>query len=245
MINEPYTEKNNNNVNLKLYFLKHEYMYMTNGSIVNSYTSYNQPVTILSDITDLKEFSSLFYILFSFEGPVLAPEGQSHTPTSPSPQLEELEPRFLEFEQDPPNWRELASPEEMSSLSKKETKRQEVINGTKDRWIQPTVRRLHCFKSIPVPRPLSELYATEHAHVRMLSVLQGIFSKPLEREELLTTIELSTIFPSLDEIIEMHCKSPESAMSAVFAAISTTRDRTLSAVSRMLLSALAKQMYHL
>lgn len=40
----------------------------------------------------------------------------------------------------------------------------------------------------------------------MLSVLQVIFSKPLEREELLSTIELSTIFPSLDEIIEMHCK---------------------------------------
>lgn len=47
-----------------------------------------------------------------------------------------MEPRFLEFEQDPPNWRELASPEEMSSLSKKETKRQEVINGMEDRRIQ-------------------------------------------------------------------------------------------------------------
>ncbi|XP_029695184.1 rho guanine nucleotide exchange factor 1 isoform X5 [Takifugu rubripes] len=113
----------------------------------------------------------------SFEGPVLDPEGPSHSPTSPSPQLEEMEPRFLEFEQDPPNWRDLACPEALTSLSKKERKRQEVIN---------------------------ELFATEHAHVRMLSVLQGIFSKPLEREELLTTIELSTIFPSLDEIIEMH-----------------------------------------
>uniref|UniRef100_H2RRD3 Rho guanine nucleotide exchange factor (GEF) 1 n=1 Tax=Takifugu rubripes TaxID=31033 RepID=H2RRD3_TAKRU len=115
--------------------------------------------------------------LSSFEGPVLDPEGPSHSPTSPSPQLEEMEPRFLEFEQDPPNWRDLACPEALTSLSKKERKRQEVIN---------------------------ELFATEHAHVRMLSVLQGIFSKPLEREELLTTIELSTIFPSLDEIIEMH-----------------------------------------
>uniref|UniRef100_H3CRZ0 Rho guanine nucleotide exchange factor (GEF) 1 n=1 Tax=Tetraodon nigroviridis TaxID=99883 RepID=H3CRZ0_TETNG len=118
-------------------------------------------------------------LLHPFEGPVLVPEGQSHSPTSPSPQLEEMEPRFLEFEQDPPNWRELASPEALSGLSKKETKRQEVIN-------------------------VSELFATEHAHVRMLSVLQMIFSKPLEREQLLTTIELSTIFPNLDEIIEMH-----------------------------------------
>ncbi|XP_039973615.1 rho guanine nucleotide exchange factor 1b isoform X2 [Xiphias gladius] len=115
--------------------------------------------------------------LHPFEGPVLAPEGPGHSPTSPSPQLEEMEPRLLEFENDPPNWRECASPEALSTLSKKETKRQEVIN---------------------------ELFATEHAHVRMLSVLQMVFSKPLEREELLTSTELSAIFPNLDEIIEMH-----------------------------------------
>lgn len=69
----------------------------------------------------------------SFDGPVLFPEGPGHSPTSPSPQLEEMEPRLLEFEQDPPNWRELASPEAMSSLGKKETKRQEVINGEEER----------------------------------------------------------------------------------------------------------------
>nr|XP_020445749.1 rho guanine nucleotide exchange factor 1 isoform X3 [Monopterus albus] len=113
----------------------------------------------------------------SAEGPVLDSEGHGHSPTSPSPQVEEMEPRLLEFEQDPPNWRELASPEALSSLSKKETKRQEVIN---------------------------ELFATEHAHVRMLSVLQAVFSRPLEREELLSATELSAIFPNLDEIIEMH-----------------------------------------
>ncbi|XP_078108623.1 rho guanine nucleotide exchange factor 1 isoform X4 [Sander vitreus] len=113
----------------------------------------------------------------SFEGPVSLPEGPGHSPTSPCPQLEEIEPRFLEFEHDPPNWRELAPPEALSSLSKKETKRQEVIN---------------------------ELFATEHAHVRMLSVLQMIFSKPLEREGLLASPELAAIFPNLDEIIEMH-----------------------------------------
>nr|XP_043889486.1 rho guanine nucleotide exchange factor 1b isoform X2 [Solea senegalensis] len=111
------------------------------------------------------------------EGLLLSPEGPGQSPTSPSPQLEELSPRLLEFEHDPPNWRELASPEALSSLSKKETKRQEVIN---------------------------ELFATEHAHVRMLSVLQMVFSKPLERVELLNSTELETIFPSLDEIIDMH-----------------------------------------
>ncbi|XP_054869613.1 rho guanine nucleotide exchange factor 1b isoform X3 [Amphiprion ocellaris] len=115
--------------------------------------------------------------LHPVDGTVLVPEGPGHSPTCPSPQLEEMEPRLLEFEQDPPNWRELASPEALSSLSKKETKRQEVIN---------------------------ELIATEHAHVRMLSVLQMVFSKPLERQELLAATELAAIFPSLDEIIEMH-----------------------------------------
>ncbi|XP_072769042.1 rho guanine nucleotide exchange factor 1 isoform X1 [Nerophis lumbriciformis] len=114
---------------------------------------------------------------FSNEGPIQPQEGSGSSPASPAPQPEEMEPRLLEFEQDPPNWRELASPEALSSLSKKETKRQEVIN---------------------------ELFATEHAHVRMLSVLQMIFSRPLEREELLTATELAAIFPNLDEIIEMH-----------------------------------------
>ncbi|KAK7886869.1 hypothetical protein WMY93_026490 [Mugilogobius chulae] len=113
----------------------------------------------------------------SFEGPALVADLPGASPTSPSPQLEEVEPRLLEFEQDPPNWRELASPDVLSGLSKKEMKRQEVIN---------------------------ELFATEHAHVRMLSVLQMIFSKPLERQELLTGDEVAAIFPNLDEIIEMH-----------------------------------------
>ncbi|XP_071326342.1 rho guanine nucleotide exchange factor 1 isoform X3 [Trachinotus anak] len=115
--------------------------------------------------------------LHPIDGPVLVPEGPGQSPTSPSPQQEEIDPRLMEFEHDPPNWREQASPEALSSLSKKETKRQEVIN---------------------------ELFATEHAHVRMLSVLQTVFSKPLEREELLTATEIAAIFPNLDEIIEMH-----------------------------------------
>ncbi|KAM6967633.1 rho guanine nucleotide exchange factor 1 [Aplochiton taeniatus] len=113
------------------------------------------------------------------DSPILFPEGSAAgpSPTGPAPQQEEVEPRLLELEQDPANWRELADPEALAHLSKKETKRQEVIN---------------------------ELFATEHAHVRMLSVLQMVFSKPLEREEILSATELATIFPSLDEIIEMH-----------------------------------------
>uniref|UniRef100_A0A3B4B0M6 Regulator of G protein signalling-like domain-containing protein n=1 Tax=Periophthalmus magnuspinnatus TaxID=409849 RepID=A0A3B4B0M6_9GOBI len=60
---------------------------------------------------------------------ILVADGQGASPTSPSPQLEEVEPRLLEFEQDPPNWRELASSDALSCLSKKDIKRQEVING--------------------------------------------------------------------------------------------------------------------
>lgn len=40
-----------------------------------------------------------------------------------------MDARLLEFEADPPNWREMAPPETLGSLGKKETKRQEVING--------------------------------------------------------------------------------------------------------------------
>ncbi|KAM4735852.1 rho guanine nucleotide exchange factor 1 isoform 2-T7 [Anableps anableps] len=115
--------------------------------------------------------------LHPLDGPAFPPEVPGLLPTSPSPQLEEIDPRLQEFDLDPPSWRQLASPEVLKNLSKKETKRQEVIN---------------------------ELFATEHAHVRMLSVLQWVFAKPLEREELLTSMELNAIFPSLEEIIEMH-----------------------------------------
>uniref|UniRef100_A0AAX7SMH7 Rho guanine nucleotide exchange factor (GEF) 1b n=1 Tax=Astatotilapia calliptera TaxID=8154 RepID=A0AAX7SMH7_ASTCA len=119
---------------------------------------------------------------FSPEGLSFAPD-PGHSPTSPFPQVEEVDPRLQEFESDPPNWRELASPEALSKLTKKETKMQEVIN---------------------------ELFTTEHAHVRMLSVLQVIFVRPLEREELLTSTELAAVFPNLDEITEMHSNFYES-----------------------------------
>ncbi|XP_062322204.1 rho guanine nucleotide exchange factor 1b [Osmerus eperlanus] len=115
------------------------------------------------------------HFFFDVPSPDSALPGPS--PLSPAPQQEEVEPRLLELEQDPTNWRELAPADTLARLSKKETKRQEVIN---------------------------ELYVTEHAHVRMLSVLQMVFSRPLERESIMTSTDLATIFPNLDEIIEMH-----------------------------------------
>lgn len=93
---------------------------------------------LLSNACGLNIGCCLFYsihsfrvsILFlSFEGVVSGSEGPGPSPTSPSPQLEEMDARLLEFEADPPNWREMAPPEALGSLGKKETKRQEVING--------------------------------------------------------------------------------------------------------------------
>lgn len=60
------------------------------------------------------------------------PEIPLTAPTfAPAPQQEEIEPRLLELEQDPLNWRELSSSDNLKKLSKKEAKRQEVINGDK------------------------------------------------------------------------------------------------------------------
>ncbi|XP_056617990.1 rho guanine nucleotide exchange factor 1b isoform X3 [Triplophysa dalaica] len=108
----------------------------------------------------------------------LLPDGLLGGPAfGPFPQHEEIEPRLLELEQDSPNWRELADGDNLNKLSKMEIKRQEVIN---------------------------ELFATEHAHVRMLTVLQTVFYRPLEKGDIMLTEEVSAIFPNLDEIIDMH-----------------------------------------
>jgi hypothetical protein len=47
-----------------------------------------------------------------------------------------MEPRLVELEQDPANWRELADRNALANLSKKETKRQEVINGREREDVQ-------------------------------------------------------------------------------------------------------------
>ncbi|XP_071969883.1 rho guanine nucleotide exchange factor 1 isoform X5 [Engystomops pustulosus] len=92
------------------------------------------------------------------------------------PQSEETEPRVLEAEIDPPNWRDLVPPETLLRLKKSEIKRQEVIN---------------------------ELLFTEHAHVRMLHVLHDIFYIPM-KNVWNPSMELENIFPSLDDLIEAH-----------------------------------------
>ncbi|XP_075845140.1 rho guanine nucleotide exchange factor 1 isoform X2 [Microtus pennsylvanicus] len=84
----------------------------------------------------------------------------------------------LELEpEEPPGWRELVPPDTLLSLPKNQVKRQEVI---------------------------SELLVTEAAHVRMLRVLHDLFYQPMADGGFFPLEELQNIFPSLDELIEVH-----------------------------------------
>ncbi|XP_064345461.1 rho guanine nucleotide exchange factor 1 isoform X2 [Camelus dromedarius] len=84
----------------------------------------------------------------------------------------------LELEpEEPPGWRELVPPGTLHSLPKSQVKRQEVI---------------------------SELLVTEAAHVRMLRVLHDLFYQPMVGAGFFPLDELQNIFPSLDELIEVH-----------------------------------------
>ncbi|XP_030729952.1 rho guanine nucleotide exchange factor 1 isoform X3 [Globicephala melas] len=84
----------------------------------------------------------------------------------------------LELEpEEPPGWRELVPPGTLHSLPKSQVKRQEVI---------------------------SELLVTEAAHVRMLRVLYDLFYQPMADGGFFSLEELQNIFPSLDELIEVH-----------------------------------------
>lgn len=84
------------------------------------------------------------HLSLSAEGGVL-PDGLVTGPAfGPFPQQEEMEPRLLELEQDPPNWRGLASPEDLKKLSKKEIKRQEVINGNTSKNVEKILSLVQC-----------------------------------------------------------------------------------------------------
>ncbi|XP_063108254.1 rho guanine nucleotide exchange factor 1 isoform X2 [Cavia porcellus] len=84
----------------------------------------------------------------------------------------------LELEpEEPPGWRELVPPDTLLSLPKSQVKRQEVI---------------------------SELLVTEAAHVRMLRVLHDLFYQPIAEGRFFFLDDLQNIFPSLDELIEVH-----------------------------------------
>lgn len=52
----------------------------------------------------------------------------------------------------------------------------------------------------------AELLVTEAAHVRMLRVLHDLFYQPMADGGFFPLEELQNIFPSLDELIEVHCE---------------------------------------
>ncbi|XP_006039923.4 rho guanine nucleotide exchange factor 1 isoform X5 [Bubalus bubalis] len=92
----------------------------------------------------------------------------------------------LELEpEEPPGWRELVPQDILHSLPKSQVKRQEVI---------------------------SELLVTEAAHVRMLRVLHDVFYQPMADAGYYSQEELQNIFPSLDELIEVHSLFLDSLM---------------------------------
>ncbi|XP_037676522.1 rho guanine nucleotide exchange factor 1 isoform X2 [Choloepus didactylus] len=87
--------------------------------------------------------------------------------------------------EEPPGWRELVPPGMLHSLPKSQVKRQEVI---------------------------SELLVTEAAHVRMLRVLHDLFYQPMAEGGFFPLDEVQNIFPSLDELIEVHSLFLDSMM---------------------------------
>jgi len=83
----------------------------------------------------------------------------------------------LEAEQDCPDWRNSLTQEQLSSLSSKEAKRQDVIN---------------------------ELFYTERSHVRILKVLDRVFRRPLLESGLMPREVVDRLFPNIDEVLAVH-----------------------------------------
>ncbi|XP_071460244.1 rho guanine nucleotide exchange factor 1 isoform X3 [Marmota flaviventris] len=113
--------------------------------------------------------------------PPAPPESTEESAETESPEPgDEGEPgrSGVELEpEEPPGWRELVPPDILLNLPKSQVKRQEVI---------------------------SELLVTEAAHVRMLRVLHDLFYQPMADGGFFPLEELQNIFPSLDELIEVH-----------------------------------------
>lgn len=72
--------------------------------------------------------------------------------------------------------------------------------------------------SVPAPQPCllpggpAELLVTEAAHVRMLRVLHDLFYQPMAEGGFFLLEELQNIFPSLEELIEVHCECRAAAL---------------------------------
>lgn len=64
----------------------------------------------------------------------------------------------------------------------------------------------HASSLLTLPVRAAELLVTEAAHVRMLRVLHDLFYQPMADGGFFPLEELQNIFPSLDELIEVHCE---------------------------------------
>ncbi|XP_077524953.1 rho guanine nucleotide exchange factor 11-like isoform X4 [Amblyomma americanum] len=94
-----------------------------------------------------------------------------------APALGPLDDSDLEWDLEPPDWQATLGRETLRQLKPKEKKRQDVLN---------------------------ELFYTERSHVRTLKVLERIFRRPLQQQELLAPELLQRLFPNLDELLRIH-----------------------------------------
>nr|XP_033773720.1 rho guanine nucleotide exchange factor 12 isoform X2 [Geotrypetes seraphini] len=83
----------------------------------------------------------------------------------------------FDVETDPPSWQQLVGREVLRGLKPHEIKQQEVIH---------------------------ELFYTERAHVRKLTVLDQVFYQRISREGILPISDIRSIFSNLDEILMLH-----------------------------------------
>ncbi|XP_075748566.1 rho guanine nucleotide exchange factor 11-like isoform X3 [Rhipicephalus microplus] len=93
------------------------------------------------------------------------------------PALGPFDDSDLEWDLEPPDWQAALGRETLRQLKPKEKKRQDVLN---------------------------ELFHTERSHVRTLKVLERIFRRPLQQQELLAPELLQRLFPNLDELLRIH-----------------------------------------
>ncbi|GAB6027465.1 hypothetical protein CHUAL_001722 [Chamberlinius hualienensis] len=83
----------------------------------------------------------------------------------------------FDVEPNPPNWIDGVDREIIRHMKPKEKKRQDVIN---------------------------ELLHTERTHVRNLKVLDKVFYRPMQNEQVLPSDQIKLLFPNLEAMIEIH-----------------------------------------
>ena len=62
-------------------------------------------------------------------------------------------------------------------------------------------------KDLKVQKVINELIHTERKHMRNLKIMKHHFYVPIKIEVLLSDEDRNLLFPNLDEVLELHCKS--------------------------------------